>query len=242
MTHRDQTNPSEATALPVDAVPAALIAGLRDLIANSFGEQIAALAPLACDNLHFKYRDCADATEKAILGAAVHQLSNYAQPLRTEIALEFGKRFDAKLNAPDDALSHTGRFSLEALKLMEHLGMHEEFELEQSVEQLRKAVQTELGTLSDKLAGLLGRPSLAESHNPVFPRVFARTLLDALAAIGCEAPVKRVAFRALCPLLAEVLPYVYDQANSLLDLGGRKLSGEFKVPRREAESEEVCHA
>ena len=235
MTYFDTNHSAEQEgAASVDAVPIVLIAALRDLLSESYGEQISALAPLACDGLHAQYRAATDAADKAILRAAIHKLANYAQPLRSEIQRELGKRFDTKMNAPDDALSHTGRFSLEALQLLEHLGMQEEFELERAVERLRAAAQFELNTLSDGIARLLGRNALAESHNPVFPRVFARTLLDSLAAIGCEPQVKHAAFRALCPLLEEVLPYIYEQASSLLDLGGRTLSAEFKVPRAHA--------
>jgi hypothetical protein len=208
-----------------------LVDGVRDLLADCYGEQIAALAPLACDSLNAQYRKCTDLADKGALRGAIQVLSKHIQPLRTELARELRARFDAKLNAPDDALSHTGRFSLEALKLMEHLGMQEEFELEQSVEQLKRACQAEMTKLSNSIAQLLIRGPLPESHNPVFPRVLARSLLQALSAIGCDAAVKRSAYRALCPLLVEVAPYLYEQANSMLALGGRKLAGEFKVPR-----------
>jgi hypothetical protein len=208
-----------------------LVEAVRDLLADCYGEQIAALAPIACDNLNAQYRKTTDLADKAALRGAIQVLTKHIQPLRTELARELRARFDAKLNAPDDALSHTGRFSLEALKLMEHLGMQEEFELEQSVEQLKKACQDEMSKLSNSISRLLVRGPLPESHNPVFPRVLARSLLQALSGAGCDPSVKRAAYRALCPLLVEVAPYLYEQANSMLALGGRKLAGEYKVPR-----------
>lgn len=245
MTHPTQTQPSEATQTtqtPAVSASMVLIAGLRDLLADCYGEQIAAIAPLACDALNAEYSACEDLAHKGVLRGAFRILSKRVQPLRTEVARELRERFDAKLTAPADALSHTGRFSLEALKLMENLGMQEEYEVEHAVEQLKAACQDELIQLGDALAKLTGRTALSESHNPVFPRVFARALIDALAAAGCEAQVKRAAFRALIPFLAQVIPHLYDQGSAMLTLGGRRLSGEFKVPSSAAEKAEVSYA
>ena len=201
---------------------------LREFLADFYSTRIATITPMACHILEGKYGKSARAEDKRAMRAAIRVLSGGAELFSAEIGRIFRHRFDAKLNPPLDALSHTGRISIEALTLMRQLGMQEEFELEECVSQIRRQCQTGLFELSVRLRKILGRDMLPESHNPAFPRVFVRTLLDALSAIGCEGRSKQATFQTFAPLLLGMAPDLYAQANALLIRTERGPSYELK--------------
>lgn len=213
-------------------VMASSLDDLRDFIARRFATDIAAATPRACAWLQGQAGNCADAGERAALIGAARLLSLERQVLTTRIEHGVRARFDAKKNCPNDTISHTGQFSMDALSLIEELGMQDEFELEHHVGLLRDHCHAELRALSAHLRDLLGRASLPEAQNPAFPRVLLRALMDAIDAIGEndsaeDARVGRAAFRAYGPELCGIVRNLYARANALIDGAGKGVKVEF---------------
>ena len=185
------------------------ISELRAKMASCFAAEIAAVTPEVCAVLQEQFKKCADTEERIILIHLARALASQRDQFAAQIDRRVRYRFDAKFDVSEDASSHTGQFSRDAVLLFEELGMHEEFELEQCVGQLRKECQAELFAMTVMLGKMLGRGLFVESHNPVFPRVLLRALQDALQDIGCDVRARRFAFRAYSPRLAHIIARIY---------------------------------
>lgn len=215
-----QQQVNQESAVRMAASP---LADLRSLIADGFTQGIVAGLPRIRADLQARLAKCSDDEEKRVLHYAVRILSGRQEQLAGQLDRRLRRRFDVRLDCPDDAASHTGRFSTAALTLFAELGMLEEFDLEQCVDELREQCRPQLQSLTAHLRKVLCCGSLPEAHNPAFPRVMLRALQDALAHAGCDARARRVAFRACRPLLPPIIIAIYQRANAMfanLERGG----------------------
>src|SRR5262249_12459042 len=128
----------------------------------------------------------------------------------------FVARFNTKLTPGADTLGQTARFSLESLSLVADDDMQEEIALGNATRRLKDQSDEELFALSHRLANVLGRETLPDEMNPVFPRVFTRALLDAIGEGGIDLQGRLAAFAAFGPAMLEAVPQCYAAANRLL--------------------------
>ncbi len=205
------------------------ITALRDMFAECFASEIAAVAPLVCEILEDQYARSADPEERKIVRRAIDLLSGGALKLSCEIARNVRRHFDTKLAPPPDSLTRTGRFNPDSLTLMEEKHLQEEIELNACVTRLKEQSDAELFALTERLRTLLGREQLPERENPVFPRILGRALLDVLGGSGCDEATKLAIFRAFGPMLLNIAPDIYAQANAML--AERGILAEFKAAR-----------
>ncbi len=198
--------PSQLTALD----------NLRMLVASRFAQRVEEALPRVRAHLQENLGKSGKTADKELLRKANIVLAEYQGALGEMIESRLNQRFDEKLDCPEDSISHTGQFSADALLLIEQLGMQEDFELELCVGRLREHCQAELPRIAVALRDLLERQTLPESHNPLFPRVFLRSLLDALHTFECDALTRRAIFRAYCFVLPRIMTDIYAKALKLL--------------------------
>jgi len=193
-----------------------LLDNLRNLMASRFAQRVEEALPRVRAHLQEHLGRSTKSTDKELLRKSNAVLAEYQGALGEMIESRFNQRFDEKLDCPEDAISHTGQFSADALLMIEQLGMQEDFELELCVGLLREHCQAELPRVAVALRDLLERQTLPESHNPLFPRVFLRSLLDALHEFECDALTRRAIFRAYCFVLPRIMTDIYAKALKLL--------------------------
>lgn len=139
-------------------------------------------------------------------------LPGFGAAVRSHVAA----RFDAKLAPGESALSKTQVLSLASLSLVADDDVQEEIVVGNATRRLREAVAEELFLVTERLSAAFGQGPLPEDRNPAYPRIFARALLDALAAPGVGTAGRLAAFAAFSPALLEAMPPTYKAANDLL--------------------------
>jgi hypothetical protein len=192
--------------------PARGVDALRSLVASRFAQLVGKAVPDVRARLLAQLGKSPKFSDKELLRRATRALSLHQADLVETVENRISQRFDDKLHCPEDAISHTGRFSADAMKLFAQLGMEEEFEMELCVGRLREHCQAEMPRLVVALRDLLERQTLPESHNPLFPRVFLRSLLDGLHDFDCDATTCLAIFRAFCAVLPPTFTDVYAQS------------------------------
>jgi hypothetical protein len=205
------------------------VTALRDMFAECFASEVAAVAPLVCEILEDQYARSADPEERKIVRRAIDLLSGGALKLSCEIARNVRRHFDTKLAPPPDSLTRTWRFNLDSLTLMEEKHLQEGIALNVCVTRLKEQSDAELFALTERVRELLGCEHLPEAENPVFPRILGRALLDVLGGSGCDEATKLAIFRAFGPMLLNIAPDIYAQANTML--AERGILAEFKTAR-----------
>jgi hypothetical protein len=201
--------------MPGPAGPAVL-EELRDTLARSFGDEMAAHVPQAVELLEQQLAAASQREQWKPLRAAIELLGGMRGTLAARLAKEVADRFDAKLKPGDDIFGKTARFSLDSLALVADDQVSEEIAIGNCAKRLREHLGEELFALTQRLGVLTGSDSLSDERNPAYPRIFARGLYDALAAPGVETAARLAAFSALGPALLEVIRGVYGAANKLL--------------------------
>jgi hypothetical protein len=192
---------------------------LRNLMGSRFAHRVEEALPRVRAYLQENLGKSGKSADKELLRRATALMIECQDALGELIETHFNQRFDDKLDCPEDAISHTGQFSADALRMIEQLGMQEDFELELCVGRLREHCQAELPRVAVALRNLLERRTLPESHNPLFPRLFLRSLLDALNEFDCDAATRRAVFRAYCFVLPRIMTDIYAKALKLLAAG-----------------------
>ena len=94
--------------------------------------------------------------------------------------------------------------------------MQEEIAVGNTTRRLREATGDEFFALNNRLAVVMGLPSLADDRSPAHPRLFARALLDVISGPGPDMAAKLAAFSAHDPALLQALATTYRDANALL--------------------------
>jgi len=204
------------TPTPPTPRPAALARDVRDRMAAVFSASLSAEAAGVLEVLEQQLATTGEREKWRPLREAIDLLRTILPGFDASVRRHVTARYDAKLSPGENALSKTSVLSLASLSLVADDEVQEEIVVGNATRRLREAVSEELFLVTERLAEVLGTGSLAEDRNPAFPRVFARALLDALAAPGVGMPARFAAFAAFSPALLEAMPATYKAANALL--------------------------
>ena len=192
------------------------ITALRDLLAEYFAAEVAVATPIVCEILWEQHTKSSNVNEKQTLRRATVLLTKGTHPLAAEIARDVRERFDAKISPPVANAGKKPGYSLDTLTLTCDAKLQEDFALEHCIRRMKEQSNAEIFALTARLCEMLGRNNLADSENPVVPRIFGSALLDNLVAIGCDPETKMAIFRAFGPMLLSIAPDVYAYANAML--------------------------
>jgi uncharacterized protein DUF1631 len=192
------------------------LTGLRDMLATAFAADIAAVTPAVIEVLRDETQGLASPERRALVRDAMVVLARNSAELALAIVRDFRARFDAKLVPGYDPLIRTSRFNAADLALVDEATLQLDIALDQCAARLREQTAAQLFQLTARVAELLGRDSLEDAVNPIVPRVFARTLIEALAQLGFHSGGQLAVFKAYGPALLHIAPDLYMHANGLL--------------------------
>lgn len=206
------------TASSFSANPAA-VSAVRNYLTQAFAEGIAAATDVVEELLQ---AEAAAASAESAAPDAIEQLKTAAMEARgiaprltRWIGENLPKRFDARLQT-GAASARTLKLSLDSLTLVDDQQIQEEIALGHLTKRLKEQSDYELYALSRRLGVLLGQEELAMESSPVFPSLFARTLLDGLAQCGVDPAVRLALLKGYGPSLLELVPSIYAGANAFL--------------------------
>jgi hypothetical protein len=204
------SSPTQAVADPT------MLAEIRESLARPFGEAVAARAPQVVDMLEQQLALTEDRSKWKPLKGAVELLKGLRPTLGKSIAKEVAARFDAKVNPGESPFEKTTVFSLDSLSLVADDQVQEEIAVGNTTKRLKEQLGDELFALTSRLAAVMNREALPDDINPVFPRIFARGLLDSLGEAGPDNSSRLAAFLAFGPVVLEEVATVYAATNQML--------------------------
>ncbi|HEY2630485.1 MAG TPA: DUF1631 family protein, partial [Usitatibacter sp.] len=85
-----------------------------------------------------------------------------------------------------------------------------------TTKRLKESLGDELFALTNRVASVMQRESLADDNNPVYPRIFARGLMDALNDKGSDGGSRLAAFSGFGPIVLEEVAAAYTATNQFL--------------------------
>lgn len=135
--------------------------------------------------------------------------------LQTQISVAMRRNLDAKLLPFLDPGSKS-RLSLDGLTLLADERLDEEIAVNQCTRRLKEQCEYELWGLTQRICILTGRDGFADADNPVFPQLFAKSLMDAITALDMPSVTRLAVFRIFGPVLLDIVPDVYKAANAYL--------------------------
>ncbi len=94
--------------------------------------------------------------------------------------------------------------------------VQEEIALGNATRRLKEQLGDELFALTHRVASVMDLEDLPDDRNPVFPRIFARGLLDALAEPGADGASRLAAFSGFAPVILEEVASAYSETNRWL--------------------------
>ena len=188
---------------------------VRDSLARPFGEAMAGRVPQVVDLLEQQLMLTEDRARWKPLKAAVELLRGLQPTLARRIAKEVASRFDAKVD-PGQGFSKTQRFTLDSLSLVGDDQVQEEIALGNTTKRLKESLGDELFALTQRVANVMQKSELPDDSNPVFPRIFARGLMDALNEKGTDGGTRLAAFSGFGPVVLEEVAAAYAATNKLL--------------------------
>jgi hypothetical protein len=206
--HQARRNAAKAEPSPLTA--------LRDMLATAFAADVAAVTPEICEMLRAGIATEASPAKRDVLRHALVVLARQTGGLSLAIINEVRARFDAKITPGGEAFTRTSSFSLDELSLVEDVALKTELALDQCSARLREQTSGEVFQLTARVCAMLGRESLDDAANPILPRIFARSLLDALGKLGFDAEARLALFKSYGPALLHIAPDLYLHANTLL--------------------------
>jgi hypothetical protein len=206
--HKPRSDAAKAEPSPITA--------LRDLLATALAADIAAVSPMVCEVLRDSLTPADTPERRATIRNALVVLARQSGELALEVAQEFRARFDAKILPGADPFSRTSKLSAADLSLMDDNILALDLALEQCAARLREQMSTSVFQLTARVCELLGRDSLPDGENPFLPRIFARSLLEALGKLGFAGEAQLAVFKAFGPALLHITPDIYQHANNLL--------------------------
>jgi len=190
------------------------------MLADGFAQAVGADVPAVLDILEQQLKKTEERAKWRPLREGIALLEENKARLAERVAFHTRERFDAKLNPGDDKFSRTAHISLDSLSLVADDDIQEEIELGHITKRLGEQSGDDLFALTSRVASLLGKESLADDRSPVFPRVLARGLLDALREGQYDAPARIAVFTSFSPVLLSVVPSLYESAGNLLKSRG----------------------
>ncbi len=198
------------------AIDSTLLPDLRNGIAENFSSAIAEAIPMTCEVLAVLAQEVADPVEKTRVRNALQVLGSNQAALAGRLGHEIRERFDVRLAPEPVAAIKTMRFSLDSMTLVDDEQMQEDIALGHCTKRLKEQADYELFALKKRICLLIGVDDLSDARNPVYPDLFARALVDTLAAIGFAGTTRLTVFKAFGPALLEIVPSTYAQANQML--------------------------
>jgi Protein of unknown function (DUF1631) len=198
------------------------ITALRDMLASAFAADISAVTPEVCEVLRDGTHAEANRARRDLLRNALVVLARQSGALSLALTGELRARFDAKLVPGESPLARTTGLYVDDLSPVDDATLKLGLALDQCASRLREQTSAEVSQLTARLCEMLEIESLADADNPVLPRVFARSLLEAIGKLGFDDEAKLAVFKAYGPALLHIAPDVYSHANSLLaELGAQ---------------------
>jgi hypothetical protein len=215
-----------------------MLGEIRDALARPFGEAMGAQVPQVVDMLEQQLALTEDRARWKPLKGAVELLKGLRPTLGTRVTKEVAARFDAKVDPDQDGFGKTARFSLDSLSLVADEQVQEEIALGNTTKRLKEQLGDELFALTRRVATVMNREELPDDGNPVFPRIFARGLMDALGDSNADSGSRLAAFSAFGPIVLEEVASAYAATNQLLRRRGvlpdfkRSYGAPVQSPRR----------
>lgn len=185
-----------------------LLPGVRDHLAATFAAKVAAVLPEVSEFCDFESELIPDSNTKNSLVAAANLLFARREAIKASLIADFTQRFDA-IRDPVKARSRRPRIPLDKLTLVQDDQMEEELAVIACSHRLKEQSDYELFTLTRRICLLAGQERIADDANPVYPRVFVRSLMSALGVLEVAMPAKLAVFKAFRPLLLEIMPATY---------------------------------
>lgn len=211
---------------PVSSPAAAgLLAGLRDHLATTFGQKIAVVVPEICEFIEFEAATLRDPAMRVACAHACVALYARRVQIGGAIAEDFATRFDASIDAGGEPLvrarlspeAHAAEWGADRGAGAAHDAADA---LRNCALRLQEQSEYELFALTCRIAALSGAERIEDDRNPVHPRAFLRSLLQALGAIDADPGVALAAFRAFGPILLDIVPDTLTSANGWLAVRG----------------------
>jgi Protein of unknown function (DUF1631) len=193
-----------------------MLGEIRDALARPFGEAMGAQVPQVVDMLEQQLALTEDRARWKPLKGAVELLKGLRPTLGNRVTKEVAARFDAKVDPDQDSFGNTARFSLDSLSLVADEQVQEEIALGNTTKRLKEQLGDELFALTRRVASVMNREELPDDGNPVFPRIFARGLMDALGDSKADSGSRLAAFSAFGPIVLEEVASAYAATNQLL--------------------------
>ena len=215
-----------------------MLSAVRDRLANHFAAAVQAQALPVADLLEVQANEAKDKDSRDVLRAASSTLAGLGAALANGLAGSVRRQFDRKLKP--ESFNKRDTLTLDTMALVDEAQMREEISIGKAASRLKEQVNFEFFSLSRRIGHLLGVEHIADRDNPVFPGMFAQSLVDALNHCGLVAAQRSVIFDAFAPMLIEILPATYQAANDfLIDQGvlieikesyGRAILGKSVAP------------
>src|SRR5476651_139227 len=193
-----------------------MLGEIRDALARPFGEAMGAQVPQVVDMLEQQLALTEDRARWKPLKGAVELLKGLRPTLGNRVTKEVAARFDAKVDPDQGGFSKTARFSLDSLSLVDDEEVQEEIALGNTTKRLKDQLGDELFALTRRVATVMNREELPDDSNPVFPRIFARGLMDALGDSNADSGSRLAAFSAFGPIVLEEVAAAYAATNQML--------------------------
>ncbi|HXF79835.1 MAG TPA: DUF1631 family protein [Usitatibacter sp.] len=198
------------------ATDAGILGEIRDSLARPYGEALAARVPQVVDVLEQQLALSDDRGQWKSLRGAVDLLKALRPTLAARITREVAAKFDARVQPGGSAFGKTARFSLDSLSLVADDQVQQEIALGNATRRLKEQLGDELFALTHRVAAVMDREELSDDSNPVFPRIFARGLLDALEEPGADGASRLAAFSGFAPVILEEVASAYHDTNRWL--------------------------
>jgi hypothetical protein len=211
---------------------------IRDALARPFGEAVGARLPQVIDMLEQQLALTEDRSRWKPLKGAVELLKGLRPTLARRVTKEVAARFDAKVDPDRNAFGETTSFSLDSFALVADEQVQEEIALGNTTKRLKEQLGDELFALTRRVATVMDREDLPDEGNPVFPRIFARGLMDALGDTSADSASRLAAFAGFGPVVLEEVASAYAATNQLLRRRGvlpdfkRSYGSPVQAPRR----------
>lgn len=198
------------------ATDTGILGEIRDSLARPYGEALAARVPQVVEILEQQLALTDDRGKWKPLRGAVELLKALRPTLASRITREVAAKFDARVQPGESAFGKTARFSMDSLSLVAEDQVQQEIALGNATRRLKEQLGDELFALTHRVAAVLDKEELPDDSNPVFPRIFARGLLDALEEPGADGASRLAAFSGFAPVILEEVASAYHDTNRWL--------------------------
>lgn len=177
------------------------------MLAAAFASDVATVTPGVCAAIREAISAESSHAKREVMRHALVELSRRVGELASLVDHEVRERFDAKLGPDAGALARVA---------LRHESPSEELALESCAARLGERARPELSKLTLRMSALLGSEPLDDSRNPVLPRLFADSLMGAIAGLGFAGDARLAVFESYGPALLYITPGLYLHANTLL--------------------------